>query len=87
MNPAERTPHEVMVAGIEAYMQSEGITEEGWALGDWVILVELMPYTPELKDRMRYVYITPEPTIPLHRLMGLVQVVGEQIDSGDTDAD
>lgn len=73
------TPHEKLVAALEEYLREDGRIEEGWALGDWVICVEQVAFAPELADRQRYGYVTPEPTIPLHRLLGLIDIVDSDL--------
>ena len=69
------SPHEKLVAALEEYLREDSRIEDGWALGDWVICLEQVPYAPELAERQRYGYVTPEPSIPLHRLLGLLDII------------
>jgi hypothetical protein len=76
-------PYENLVRALEDFLRDEGRIQEGWALGDWVICLEQVPFAPELANRQRYGYVTPEPTIPLHRLLGLLDIVDTDLRAPD----
>lgn len=75
--------HQKLVAALEEFLREDGRIEDGWALGDWIICVEQVPFAPELANRQRYGYITPDPTIPLHRQLGLLDIIDSDIRSPD----
>lgn len=81
------TPHEKLTAAIEEYLREEKRIEDGWALGDWIICMEQVPFAPELVGRQRYGYITPDPTVPIHRLIGLLDLIDGDIRSPGVDED
>jgi hypothetical protein len=72
-----------LVAAIHDYLREEGRIEDGWAIGDWVICLEQVPYAPEFANRQRYSYILPEPTIPIHRILGLLDVIDSEMRTPD----
>lgn len=85
MSAPEKSAYDLLVSAIENYMREEGRIDEGWALGDWMICLEQVPFAPELKDRQRYGIITPEPSIPIHRLLGLLTVIDDDLRTPDDD--
>lgn len=84
----ERTPDqieadELLVAALENHAKAYGHVDEGWAIGDWIVSMEIMPFAPELAGRQRYARVTPYPTIPLHRLQGLLTVAENDLYAPD----
>lgn len=77
--------HERLVAALEEFLREDGRIEEGWALGDWIICLEQVPFAPEVADRQRYCYVTPDPSIPLHRLIGLLDIIDTDLRVPDED--
>ena len=79
-----RTPEQIVAdenlrMAIEANAGAYGMIQEGWALGDWVISVELIPFAPDLAGHEKYGMITPQPPISRHRLLGLVDTLDKGI--------
>lgn len=75
--------YEKLVRAMEDFLREENRIDEGWALGDWIICMEQTPFAPELADRQRYGYITPDPSIPLHRQLGLLDIIDSELRSPD----
>jgi hypothetical protein len=82
--PEQQEADEALTAAIEKCAHAYGMIEEGWALGDWLICMEITPFAEDLVGRQRYGHITPYPTIPIHRLLGLLEITGGDI-GGDDD--
>ncbi len=77
--------YDKLVAAIEEFLREGGRIEDGWALGDWIICLEQVPYAPHLVGRQRYGYITPYPTVQLHRQLGLLDVIDSELRNNTDD--
>jgi hypothetical protein len=54
--------------------------EEGWAVGDWIVGLEISGYTDDAKGRTRYATLLPGDAMPGHRALGMVEMIREQLD-------
>lgn len=84
-SPEQIVADDALVAAIEQNAKAYGMIEEGWALGDYVVCVEFTPFSPELSGRQRYGCMTPMPTIPIHRVIGLLELTVDDVRNGDDD--
>lgn len=71
--------YHALVSAMETFMREEGRIDDGWALGDWMICLEQVPFDPSFIGLQRYGYITPDPTIPVHRQLGLLDVIDSEL--------
>lgn len=80
--PEQRLADEALVRAIEGVAQAYDMIDEGWALGDWLVGVEFQPFAQDLIGRERYGHITPYPTIPSHRVLGLLNRTTKDVEEG-----
>lgn len=85
--PEQVQANQALVAAIEACAKVHGMLEEGWALGDWVVCTEFVPFAEDLIGRQKYAFMTPEPTIPIHRIQGLLTITENDLYGDPRDDD
>lgn len=71
--------NEALQLAIEQVADAYEMVSDGWITGDWVVGVEFVPLDPSLIGRERYGFITPQPTIPSHRIRGLLMMTEEAV--------
>lgn len=76
-----RTPEQIaaddaLEAAITHSLKVYRLIDEGWSLGDFIITVEMMPFTEKDAGTTKYADLIPgEDGIPWHRLLGLAEAL------------
>lgn len=73
-----------LALAIGEVLQERGYLKTGEALGDYLVMCEVANWTDEGKGKTKYVNIVPgENGVPVHRLLGLIEVCGDLLDFGN----
>lgn len=84
---AMRTPEQIAAenrfeTALVELLRHFKLVPDGFALGDWIVGVELQGFAPETANLTNYVQLIPGEGIPLHRIIGLLQVTEERLTEG-----
>lgn len=71
---------EDFLKALQAYLAEEGWLENGWALGDWIVIAEATPFAEEAAGMTKYMHVLPGESVPWHRILGLLKVAQVELD-------
>lgn len=70
-------------AEIDAYLRRIDRLPDGAVLGDWILVAQYDTVDLVDDDRTGYAFAVKGNSLPMHRLLGLLAVADEMIDSDD----